>query len=46
MVHALTERKWKAVRHFRQHYFFDDLKVDDPYTWTFTHPDHMYLVLL
>lgn len=46
VVQALTQREWQAVKHFRQYYFFDDLAVDDPYTWTFTHPKHVHFVLL
>lgn len=46
IMHALTQREWQAVRHFRQHYFFNNLDVGDPYTWTFTHPDHVHFVLL
>ena len=43
MVQALTNREWEAVRHFRQKYFFKS--KEDPYTWTFTHPDHIHFVL-
>ena len=42
MVKALTDREWEAVRHFRQKYFFKS--KEDPYTWTFTHPDHIHFV--
>jgi GrpB-like predicted nucleotidyltransferase (UPF0157 family) len=37
--------EWNAARHFRQKYFFDQVPVDDPDTWTFEHQDHLHLVL-
>lgn len=42
MVQALTDREWNAVRDLRQKYFFKT--NDDPYTWTFTHKDHVHFV--
>ncbi len=42
MVKALTEQEWKAVRFLRQTYFFRT--KEDPYSWTFTHPDHIHFV--
>jgi|GEM_PF-180562 len=42
MVQALTDREWSAVRNLRQHYFFKSKA--DPYTWTFTHKDHIHFV--
>lgn len=45
MVKALTNAEWSAVRHFRQFYFFDNAGLQDPYTWTFEHPDHVHFVL-
>lgn len=37
--------EWNAAKNFRQKYFFDPNNVDDPYTWTFNHPQHKHLVL-
>ena len=37
--------EWDAAKNFRQKYFFDPNNVDDPYTWTFNHPQHKHLVL-
>lgn len=45
MVAALTDREWKSVRDFRQKYFFDRVPIDDPYTWTFKHTQHVHFVL-
>ncbi len=42
MVQALTDREWDAVRLLRQKYFFKS--KEDPYTWTFTHKDHVHFV--
>jgi GrpB-like predicted nucleotidyltransferase (UPF0157 family)/GNAT superfamily N-acetyltransferase len=39
---ALTTREWKKVRTFRQYYFFDKVPIEDPYTWTFEHQDHLH----
>lgn len=36
--------EWEAVRHFRQKYFFDKVTMQDPYTWTFDHPDHIHFI--
>jgi GrpB-like predicted nucleotidyltransferase (UPF0157 family)/GNAT superfamily N-acetyltransferase len=41
----LSEQEWQSVRHFRQSYFFDKASIQDPYTWTFNHSDHLHLVL-
>jgi hypothetical protein len=40
IVKALTDREWNAVRRLRQVYFFKS--KEDPYTWTFTHKDHIH----
>jgi GNAT superfamily N-acetyltransferase len=37
--------EWNAAKHFRQTYFFDNVPMADPYTWTFNHPDHVHFVL-
>ncbi|WP_181679029.1 GNAT family N-acetyltransferase [Candidatus Protochlamydia amoebophila] len=42
IVKALTDREWDAVRLLRQKYFFKS--KEDPYTWTFTHKDHIHFV--
>lgn len=38
------DAEWEAAKKFRQTYFFDKVPLEDPYTWTFTHPDHVHLV--
>lgn len=42
VVKALIDREWDAVRHLRQKYIFKT--KEDPYTWTFTHKDHVHFV--
>lgn len=37
--------EWKAAKEFRREYFFDPSSSEDPYLWTFDHPDHKHLVL-
>jgi GNAT superfamily N-acetyltransferase len=44
-VKAITPREWQAVKHFRDKYFFIPIGIEDPYTWTFNHPDYSHLVL-
>jgi GrpB-like predicted nucleotidyltransferase (UPF0157 family)/GNAT superfamily N-acetyltransferase len=45
MVQALTDREWQAVRRLRQENFFDRVPIEDPYTWTFKHAQHLHWVL-
>ncbi len=42
IVQALTDREWAAVRDLRQKCFFKSKA--DPFTWTFTHQDHIHFV--
>jgi GNAT superfamily N-acetyltransferase len=37
--------EWDTAKHFRQKYFFDNVPISDPYTWTFNHQDHVHFVL-
>jgi GrpB-like predicted nucleotidyltransferase (UPF0157 family)/aminoglycoside phosphotransferase (APT) family kinase protein/GNAT superfamily N-acetyltransferase len=37
--------EWKAAKHFRNKYFFEPNKIEDPYTWTFDHKDHKHFIL-
>lgn len=45
IVCALTDGEWKAVRYFRDTYFFGPYGINDPYTWTFQHDEHVHFVL-
>lgn len=42
---SMHHREWEAARQFRQKYFFDNVPIADPYTWTFDHKDHVHFVL-
>lgn len=44
-VYAAHYSEWEAVRNFRNQYFFDDMGIKDPYTWTFNHNDHKHFIL-
>lgn len=37
--------EWTAAKHFRDTYFFGPYSIEDPYTWTFHHPEHAHLAL-
>ena len=37
--------EWDAAKHLRNKYFFEPHNIEDPYTWTFNHPQHKHLVL-
>ena len=37
--------EWVAAKHFRNKYFFEPNKIEDPYTWTFDHKDHQHFIL-
>lgn len=43
--HCVYPKEWEVVQAFRQKYFFDKLPIADPYTWTFSHKDHVHFVL-
>ena len=42
IVKVLTDREWDAMRFLRKNYFLKS--KEDPYTWTFTHKDHIHFV--
>ncbi len=37
--------EWSAAKQFRNKYFFEPNKIEDPYTWTFDHKDHKHFIL-
>jgi GrpB-like predicted nucleotidyltransferase (UPF0157 family) len=37
--------EWDTAKKLRQKYFFGPLGINDPYTWTFEHKDHVHFVL-
>ena len=39
------DAEWIAAKNFRNRYFFEPNKIEDPYTWTFDHKDHQHLIL-
>ncbi len=45
ILKCTDKTEWDTAKHFRQKYFFDKLKITDPYIWTFNHLQHEHLVL-
>lgn len=44
-THCTHIREWEKAKDLRQKYFFDQVPIDDPYTWTFNHNSHVHFVL-
>lgn len=42
---CIGENDWAAARSFRNTYFFDPQGIEDPYTWTFEHPNYCHYIL-
>jgi GrpB-like predicted nucleotidyltransferase (UPF0157 family)/N-acetylglutamate synthase-like GNAT family acetyltransferase len=42
---CLTDDEWDAVKTLRQRHFFEERRMQDPYYWTFDHPEHDHFVL-
>lgn len=40
-----TLQEKEAAKDFRQKHFFDERSFQDPYRWTFDHPDHSHFLL-
>ena len=45
LAFCMHVNEWAVAKAFRQGEFFDKAAIEDPYTWTFDHPDHVHLVL-
>lgn len=45
MTQCIHASEWEAAKRLRNTYFFDPLGIDDPYAWTFDHPEHVHFVL-
>lgn len=45
MTKSTHYEEWEAIKKLRKKYFFDPIGIDDPYTWTFNHKEHIHLVL-
>lgn len=44
-VKCAHHAEWEACKKFRQKYFFDKVPIQDPYQWTFNHPEHAHFAL-
>lgn len=38
-------REWDFAKRLRNKFFFDPLSIEDPYTWTFEHQEHVHFIL-
>jgi GrpB-like predicted nucleotidyltransferase (UPF0157 family)/GNAT superfamily N-acetyltransferase len=45
ILKCVTEDEWNAAKALRQQAFFDKRGTQDPYHWTFDHPEHEHFVL-
>jgi GrpB-like predicted nucleotidyltransferase (UPF0157 family)/GNAT superfamily N-acetyltransferase len=45
MHHCVHYNELEKAKHFRQKYFFGRHNIQDPYLWTFEHPNHVHLIL-
>lgn len=45
LVQCSQTHEWDAAKRMRQQYFFDNVPMQDPYTWTFNDPKHFHFVL-
>jgi N-acetylglutamate synthase-like GNAT family acetyltransferase len=45
LVQCTQAHEWDAAKRMRQKYFFDNVPMQDPYTWTFNDPKHFHVVL-
>jgi len=45
MHHCVHDIELEKAKFFRQKYFFGRHNIEDPYLWTFNHPDHVHFVL-
>jgi len=45
LAFCMHVNEWESAKAFRQREFFDKAGIQDPYTWTFEHSDHVHLVL-
>lgn len=45
MHHCVHYNELEKAKFFRQKYFFGQHNIQDPYLWTFEHPDHVHVVL-
>ncbi|MCE2982837.1 MAG: GNAT family N-acetyltransferase [Parachlamydia sp.] len=45
LVKCVQDIEWDFAEKLRNKYFFDPLAIQDPYTWTFNHKEHVHLIL-
>lgn len=45
LVKCSHETEWNFAKQLRLKYFFEPQSIQDPYTWTFDHKDHVHFIL-
>jgi GrpB-like predicted nucleotidyltransferase (UPF0157 family)/GNAT superfamily N-acetyltransferase len=45
VLKCFTDDEWDAAKALRQRTFFDKRGIQDPYYWTFDHPEHEHFIL-
>lgn len=45
MMRCTHYAEWEKAKILREKYFFAPLGIQDPYTWTFDHKDHVHFIL-
>jgi len=42
---CVEDSEWDVAKRLRNKYFFQPLSIQDPYTWTFDHKEHVHFIL-
>lgn len=42
LQYCADSEEWNIIKGFRNKYFFKPNNIEDPYSWTFDHPDHKH----
>jgi len=45
LVKCSRKCEWNFAKKLRLKYFFEPLSMQDPYTWTFNHKEHVHFIL-
>lgn len=45
LARCTSTAEWEFAKTLRLKYFFEPLSIQDPYTWTFDHEDHVHFIL-
>lgn len=45
IIKCSNSEEWAFAKKLRMQYFFEPLSIEDPYTWTFEHKEHVHFIL-